>query len=51
MTRARRSFTDEFKREAVKLYKQPGASRWIPPEKRDILVPVVVLYLLAYLNT
>ena len=25
MTRTRRSFTDEFKREAVKLVKQPGA--------------------------
>lgn len=25
MTRRRRSFTDEFKREAVKLVKQPGA--------------------------
>lgn len=26
MTRTRRSFTDEFKREAVKLCKQPGAT-------------------------
>lgn len=25
MTKTRRSFTDEFKREAVKLVKQPGA--------------------------
>ena len=53
MTRTRRSFTDEFKREAVKLCKQPGATvthiardlgiearvlrRWITQERGGVL--------------
>ena len=53
MTRTRRSFTDEFKREAVKLCKQPGATvtqialdlgieasvlrRWVTQERGGVL--------------
>ncbi|MBU0587267.1 MAG: transposase [Gammaproteobacteria bacterium] len=53
MTRTRRSFTDEFKREAVKLVKQPGAMvthiardlgieasvlrRWVNQEREGVL--------------
>jgi transposase len=53
MTKTRRSFTDEFKREAVKLVKQPGAMvthiardlgieptvlrRWVNQEREGIL--------------
>ena len=53
MTRTRRSFTDEFKREAVKLCKQPGSTithiakdlgiepsvlrRWITQERGGVL--------------
>lgn len=53
MTRTRRSFTDEFKREAVKLCKQPGATathiardlgieasvlrRWVSQERGGVL--------------
>jgi len=53
MTRTRRSFTDEFKREAVKLVKQPGAMvthiardlgieasvlrRWVYQEREGVL--------------
>jgi transposase len=53
MTRTRRSFTDEFKREAVKLCKQPGATatdiardlgiqtsvlrRWVNQERGGVL--------------
>jgi transposase len=53
MTKTRRSFTDEFKREAVKLVKQPGAKvthiardlgieqsvlrRWVDQERGGVL--------------
>lgn len=53
MTRTRRNFTDEFKREAVKLCKQPGATvthiardlgidagvlrRWVTQERGGVL--------------
>jgi transposase len=41
MTRTRRSFTDEFKREAVKLCKQPGAT--ITHIARDLGIETSVL--------
>ena len=41
MTRTRRSFTDEFKREAVKLVKQPGAK--VTHIARDLGIETSVL--------
>ena len=41
MTRTRRSFTDEFKREAVKLCKQPGAT--VTSIARDLGIQTSVL--------
>jgi transposase len=41
MTRTRRSFTDEFKREAVKLCKQPGAT--VTHIARDLGIQTSVL--------
>lgn len=41
MTRPRRSFTDEFEREAVKLCKQPGST--VTHIARDLCIKTIVL--------
>lgn len=43
MPRTRRSFTDEFKREAVKQFKQPGAT--VTHRAQDLVIQTSVLTL------